>query len=55
VELRTGAPYASLIAHHLQFGSAIAEYFGVEPARPSLLQVQLGRLKPLETMFFAAR
>jgi histidinol-phosphate/aromatic aminotransferase/cobyric acid decarboxylase-like protein len=31
VELRTGAPYASLIAHHVQFASAIAEYFGVEP------------------------
>lgn len=31
VELRTGAPYASLIAHHLQFASAIAEHFGVEP------------------------
>jgi len=30
VELRTGAPYASLIAHHLQFAAAIAEYFGVE-------------------------
>lgn len=30
VELRTGAPYASLIAHHLQFASAISEYFGVE-------------------------
>lgn len=33
VELRTGAPYASLIAHHLQFASAIAEYFGVEPGQ----------------------
>jgi histidinol-phosphate/aromatic aminotransferase/cobyric acid decarboxylase-like protein len=33
VELRTGAPYASLIAHHMQFASAIAEYFGVEPGR----------------------
>jgi len=33
VELRTGAPYASLIAHHLQFASAIAEYFGVEPCQ----------------------
>ncbi|HEY2362861.1 MAG TPA: pyridoxal phosphate-dependent aminotransferase [Candidatus Angelobacter sp.] len=33
VELRTGAPYASLIARHLQFASAIAEYFGVEPGQ----------------------
>lgn len=33
VELRTGAPYASLIAHHLQFASVIAEYFGVEPGQ----------------------
>jgi histidinol-phosphate/aromatic aminotransferase/cobyric acid decarboxylase-like protein len=33
VELRTGAPYASLTAHHLQFASAIAEYFGVEPGQ----------------------
>jgi aspartate/methionine/tyrosine aminotransferase len=33
VELRTGAPYASLIAHHLQFASAIAKYFGVEPSQ----------------------
>jgi histidinol-phosphate/aromatic aminotransferase/cobyric acid decarboxylase-like protein len=33
VELRTGAPYASLIAHHLQFASAIAEHFGVEPGQ----------------------
>ena len=33
VELRTGAPYARLIAHHLQFASAIAEYFGVEPGQ----------------------
>jgi histidinol-phosphate/aromatic aminotransferase/cobyric acid decarboxylase-like protein len=33
VELRTGAPYASLIAHHLQFASAIAEYFDVEPSQ----------------------
>ena len=33
VELRTGVPYASLIVHHLQFASAIAEYFGVEPGQ----------------------
>lgn len=33
VELRTGAPYASLIAHHTQFASAIAEYFGIEPGQ----------------------
>lgn len=33
VELRTGAPYASLIARHLQFASAIAEYFGIEPSQ----------------------
>ncbi|HEY2236991.1 MAG TPA: pyridoxal phosphate-dependent aminotransferase [Candidatus Angelobacter sp.] len=33
VELRTGAPYANLITHHLQFASAIAEYFGVEPGQ----------------------
>jgi|SRR5215831_6197992 len=33
VELRTGAPYARLIAHHLQFASVIAEYFGVEPGQ----------------------
>lgn len=33
VELRTGAPYARLIAHHLQFASSIAEYFGVEPGQ----------------------
>jgi aspartate/methionine/tyrosine aminotransferase len=32
VELRTGAPYANLIAHHLQFASAIGKYFGVDPA-----------------------
>jgi histidinol-phosphate/aromatic aminotransferase/cobyric acid decarboxylase-like protein len=33
VELRTGAPYASLIAHHLQFASTVAEYFGVDPGQ----------------------
>lgn len=33
VELRTGVPYASLIAHHLQFASAIAEYFGIDPGQ----------------------
>lgn len=31
VELRTGAPYASLIAHHLRFASAVAEYLSVDP------------------------
>jgi histidinol-phosphate/aromatic aminotransferase/cobyric acid decarboxylase-like protein len=33
IELRTGAPYASLIAHHVQFASAIAEHFDVEPGQ----------------------
>ncbi|HEY2915578.1 MAG TPA: hypothetical protein VGK21_19580, partial [Candidatus Angelobacter sp.] len=52
VELRTGVPYASLIARRLQFASAIAKYFGVEPGHVIPASGAIGAIEAVRNHVF---